>query len=98
MSTSFLSKTAAGLVKDYKLNPEEFPEMLGFISKNTSFYFISRTFRAPTHADYLPLSKIEDLFTNRIPMLIDLIEAYLKKGQQLQSRKNIANENNVFLQ
>ncbi len=74
MSTPLLAKAAAGLVKDYNLDPEQFPEMLVIISKNTSTYFITRTFKKPSHIDYMTLSKIEDLFTNRSQMLIDLVE------------------------
>ena len=79
MSTPALAKTAAVLVKDYKLDPEDFPELQAIISKNSSFYFIGRAFKAASNSDYLPLSKIEDLFTNNHRMLIDLVKELLKK-------------------
>ena len=80
MSTPSLAKTAANFVKDYKLNPDDFPELQSIISKNSSYYFISRAFRSSSHTDFLPLTKIEDLFTNNHRMLIDLVKELLKKG------------------
>lgn len=73
LSTNTHAKTAADLVKDYKLNPEDFPELQAIISRNSSSYFIGRAFRAPSHADYMPLHKIEDLFTNNHRMLTELV-------------------------
>lgn len=73
LSTNLHAKTAADLVKDYKLNPEDFPELQAIISRNSSSYFIGRAFRAPSHADYMPLHKIEDLFTNNSRMLLELV-------------------------
>ena len=73
-------------MKDFKLNPEDFPELQAIISKNTSNYFIGRAFRAPSNADYLPLAKIEDLFTNNHRMLIELTQQLLKKGKPHQAK------------
>ncbi len=72
LSTNAHAKTAADFVKDYKLNPEDFPELQAIISRNSSCYFIGKAFRAPSHADYMPLHKIEDLFTDNHRMLIEL--------------------------
>ena len=47
---------------------------------NTSNYFISKIFRSDGHPDYMPLQKVEDLFTDRPRFLIPLVEALLKKG------------------
>ena len=55
-------KVAANFVKDYKMNPDDFPELQSIIARNSSCYFISRAFRARNHSEFLPLHKIEDLF------------------------------------
>jgi len=72
LSTPEDSKTAAELVKDYKLDPEAFPELQSILCKSSSNYFIGRAFRHPSNADYLPLAKIEDLFTGNTLMLTEL--------------------------
>jgi hypothetical protein len=73
-------------VKDYKLNPEDYPELQTLMDKSCSNYFIGRAFRNQSNADYLPLSKIEDLFTDRPRMLIDLVQQLLKKGKIMQAK------------
>jgi hypothetical protein len=85
LSTNAHAKTAADFVKDYKLNPEDFPELQAIISRNSSCYFIGRAFRTPSHADYMPLHKIEDLFTDNTRMLIELAQSLLKRGLQNQA-------------
>lgn len=85
LSTNLHAKTAADLVKDYKLNPEDFPELQAIISRNSSSYFIGRAFRAPSHADYMPLHKIEDLFTNNARMLLELVQSLLRRGMNNQA-------------
>lgn len=85
LSTNLHAKTAADLVKDYKLNPEDFPELQAIISRNSSSYFIGRAFRAPSHADYMPLHKIEDLFTNNSRMLLELVQSLLRRGLNNQA-------------
>ena len=57
LSTNAHAKTAADFVKDYKLNPEDFTEIQAIISRNSSCYFIGKVFRAPSHADHMPLIK-----------------------------------------
>lgn len=86
LSTSEHAKTASDFVKDYKLNPEDFPELQSLMDRNCSNYFIGRAFKNPSNADYLPLSKIEDLFTNRPRMLVELVQSLLKKGQKMQAK------------
>lgn len=85
LSTNAHAKTAADFVKDYKLNPEDFPELQAIISRNSSCYFIGRAFRQPSHADYMPLHKIEDLFTDNHRMLIELAQSLLRRGMQNQA-------------
>jgi hypothetical protein len=63
--------------------------------KNSSNYFISRTFRNPQHEDYLPLTKVEDLFTDKPQMLIELIKAYLKK-KRLNQAKGVWQRHSLF--
>jgi len=56
------AKVAADMVKDGGLNPEEFPDLLHIICRNSANYFISRFFRPIAHPDHLPLFKVEEMF------------------------------------
>ena len=71
------AKVAAQLVKDYKLNPDDFPELQNLVSITSSNYFIKRAFKSPSHAEYMPLHKIEDLFSGNPRMLLFLVEELL---------------------
>ena len=86
LSTKDNVKIASKIVKDYKLNPEDFPELQNIVSANSSHYFIKRAFKAPSHAEYMPLHKIEDLFTNNPRMLVLLIEELVQKGKLHQAQ------------
>lgn len=80
------AKTATEFVKDYKMNPEDFPELQAIITKSSSNHFIGRAFRHPSNADYLPLSKIEDLFTGNNRMLLELCQNLLDRGWGHQAK------------
>lgn len=56
-------KGAVKLVKDFRLKPNDFPALIEKASFNAANYFVSQTFRAPSHPDHMPLHKIEDLFS-----------------------------------
>lgn len=74
------AKVAAQLVKDYKLNPDDFPELQNLVSITSSNYFIKRAFKSPSHAEYMPLHKIEDLFSGNPRMLLFLVEELIQKA------------------
>lgn len=67
------------MVKDYKLDHEEFPELQQIIAKNTSSYYIGRAFRGPSHMDHMPLHKIEDLFQGNNRMLTELALSLVRR-------------------
>jgi len=92
------AKVAAQLVKDYKLNPEDFPELQNIVSANSSHYFIKRAFKAPSHAEYMPLHKIEDLFTNNPRMLVLLIEELVQKGNLHQAQGGEPGVESIYFQ
>ena len=41
-----------------------------------------RAFKDPSHQDYMPLHKVEDLFLGYPRMLVLLIEELIKKGNK----------------
>jgi len=55
LSNRVHGKVAAQLVKDNNLNPEDFPELLTIIARNTSFYYIGRWCKSPSHSDYMSM-------------------------------------------
>lgn len=62
-------KGAVKIVKDFKLDPNDFPALVEQASFNATNYFVSCHFRSPKHPDYIPLHKVEDLFSNE-PIMI----------------------------
>lgn len=80
------AKQAADLVKYYKFNHLDFPELLHMIAKNSSCYFIGRAFRAPDHEEHMPIHRVEDLFTDHPLLLFELISSMLKKGLQNEAK------------
>jgi len=95
LSTVEHFKTASKLLKKYKFPHQDFPELYAILVKNSSNYFISRTFRNPSHEDFLPLAKIEDLFAEKHLMLIQLTTALLKKKRYNQA-KGVWNRNSLI--
>jgi hypothetical protein len=96
LSTPECAKIASEFVKDYKLNPEDFPELSNLLDKSCGNHFIGRAFRHPSNADYLPLSKIEDLFNNKPRMLIQLVEELYKKGNNHHEAKGVWLRHNLW--
>ena len=86
LTTQQTSKSAADLVKHYKYDPKDFPELLVQCAKNTSNYFVSRIYRAETHEDHLSVHKVEDLFTGDSVMLLELVSSLFRKGREHQAK------------
>ena len=80
-------KGAVKLVKDFKLDPNEFPALIEKASFNAANYFVSQTFRAPNHPDHMPLHKIEDLFSGDQIMIGCLVSLLLKRWER-NGKKN----------
>ena len=80
LSTPQHAKVAAQLVKDYRLSPDDFPELQNLVSITSSNYFIKRAFKSPSHAEYMPLHKIEDLFSGNPRMLLFLVAELLERA------------------
>ena len=94
LSTRDNVKTASKLVKDFKLNPSDFPEMQEIQHNSAVNYYVSQVFRSPDHPQHTPLHKVEDLFSERPRMLISLVESLLKKKMAVQA-KGIYIRNNL---
>lgn len=98
LSKPMHSKTAAQLVKDWKLNPDDFPELQNLISINSSNYFIKRAFKSPSSQEYMSFHKIEDLFSGNPRMLILLVEELLQKGNLQRAQNNSPEETSYYFQ
>jgi len=70
------------LVLDYKLNPDQFPNLLAIVDKNSSTFFIRRVFKAPGHEDHMPIHKVEDILSGQPRMLSFLVEELVKHGEK----------------
>jgi hypothetical protein len=80
MTCSKHAKTASDFVNDYKLNLEDFPDLLVILDSISANYFISKAYKKANDPEYIPLWKVEDLFYGHKTMLVDLIKSMMKKG------------------
>lgn len=81
-------KGAVKSVKEFRLNPQDFPELVEMASFNAANYFVSQTFRAPSHADHIPLYKVEDLFAGDRVMISCLASLLFKRWNRV-SKGNV---------
>ena len=72
-------KGAVKYVKEFGLDPNDFPLMVELASFNAANYFVSQCFRAPSHPDHIPLHKCEDLFSGDETMIGCLVTLLLKR-------------------
>lgn len=56
------TKGAIKVIKDFELNPGEFPKVIDQANFNTANYFVSNALRKYDHPNYMPLHKVEDIF------------------------------------
>ena len=73
------AKVAGQLVKDYKMSPTEFPELMRIMELQSAHYFISRAFKPETDSQHMYLHKVEELFEGYPLMLEALCNTLLKK-------------------
>ena len=62
LSTHKHHKIAAELLRFYKFNQDDFPELKALIERSSGSYYIYRFLKPRDDSDYLPLYKIEELF------------------------------------
>jgi len=72
-------KSAVKYVKEFGLDPLDFPQMVELASFNAANYFVSQCFRGPTHPDHIPMHKVEDLFSGDETMIACLVTLLLKR-------------------
>ena len=66
-------KEGVKIVKEFGLKPSLFPKLVELASLNTASYFSSQTFKAKTDQSYMPLHKVEDLFSGDLTMISCLV-------------------------
>jgi len=86
-------KGAVKAVKEFDLDPSEFPQLIEACCMNAVNYFVSQAFRAPNHPDHIPLSKVEDLLFGE-PLLISCLLLLLLKRWNKVHKGNL---NDPFL-
>ena len=68
------------LIKDFKLNCDDFPEFKKLVTVESSNYFIKRAFEVPDHPEFVPPHKVEDLFDGNANMLIYFVKELLHQA------------------
>ena len=78
------------------LKEADFPKLLEINEQNALNYYMSRMFRAPDHADYMPVQKVEDLFSGMPNRLIALCAKLItRKPFQHNQAKGVWIRNNL---
>lgn len=82
LSTNANAKVAADIIKEFKFNPEEFPEVKERLMKATMRYYLGKfLYKKPENEEFMSLDRIEDLFFGFKPMLGYLVEDLVHKGK-----------------
>lgn len=87
LSTNEHCKTAAQLVKDFKLEINEFPDLKERLFKATMRYYLGCfLYKKPGHPDHMPLDRVEDLMWGFPQMLAYLIDDLAHKGKKYEAK------------
>ena len=82
LCTNENAKHAANLIKEFKMDINDYPELKERMMKSTMRYYLGRfLYKKNDNDDHISLDRIEDLFTGFKPMLSYLVEdlVYKKK-------------------
>lgn len=83
LSTNENVKKAGQLIKDFKFNIDDFPEVKERIMKNSMRYFLGRNlYKKQDQRDFLTLDRIEDLLVGIKQMLGYLVEDLAHKNKK----------------
>lgn len=95
LSTNDNVKKAGQLIKDFKFNIDDFPEVKERIMKNSMRYFLGRNlYKKQDQRDFLTLDRVEDLLVGIKQMLGYLVEDLAHKNKK-QEAKGIMLRNKV---
>ena len=87
LSTNENSKHAASLIKEYKYDIEEFPDVKERLMKSSMRYYLGRfLFKKPNQEEFISLHKIEDLFDGFRGMLAYLVEDLTYKSKYNEAK------------
>jgi hypothetical protein len=87
LSTNEHCKTAAQLVKDFKFEINEFPDLKERLLKATMRYYLGCfLYKKPGHPDHMPLDRVEDLMWGFPQMLAYLVDDLAYKGKKYEAK------------
>jgi hypothetical protein len=82
LSTNDNVKKAAQLIKDFRMNIDDFPEAKERLMKQSMRYFLGRNlYKKSNQQDFLTLDRIEDLLSGIKQMMSYLVEDLCHKGK-----------------
>lgn len=96
LSTNVNIKVASEIIKEFKFDINEFPDVKERLMKNSMRYYLGRfLYKKPEHEEFLSLDRIEDMFLGFKPMLGYLVEDLLFKGKKNEA-KGLCIRHNLF--
>ena len=95
LSTNDNCKVAAQMIKEFKMDINNFPEVKERLMKSSMRYYLGRfLYKKPGQDDYMSLDRIEDMFHGFKPMLAYLVEDLVFKGK-LNEAKGVVMRNDL---
>jgi hypothetical protein len=87
LCTNVNCKRAAQLIKDFKFNADDFPEVKERVMKSSMRYFLGRNlYKKQNQTDFLTLDRIEDLLSGFKQMTSYLVEDLVAKGKPHEAK------------
>lgn len=83
------------MIKEFKMDINNFPEVKERLMKSSMRYYLSRfLYKKPGQEDYMSLDRIEDMLSGFRPMLAYLVEDLVFKGK-FNEAKGVVIRNNL---
>lgn len=98
MSNNKLAKNAASIIDKMGLDIQDYPLVSERLQKKTIRYYVFNFLKGPNHHDFMPLWKIEDMFSGYNSMLAYICEdlAFKKEEKMDKFSKALAIRNGIF--
>jgi len=98
MSNNKLAKNAASLISKMGLDIHDYPLVLERLQKKTIRYYVYNYLKGPKGHDYMPLWKVEDLFSGYNSLMAYICEdlAFKKEKRYHVEGKALALRNGIF--
>lgn len=86
MSNVDQCKKADQYIKEYRFDPEEFPQVKEFLAKRRMHNFLGDLYKQQHKQDFMTLDRVEDLLSGHKQMLAYLVEELLQRDKVMEAK------------